>query len=238
MAVAWEGAESVHQNNSTTPDPNSISITVDTDANLMGVAVSGYSGGASTLVDQLNFDDGGTQDFVTRGTVTFSGSDAQLQVFTMDSSSSDWPGTGSKTLYYSPTGAYTEGFQIFVFYCSGVDTTDPIRDSETVNAGSFSSPQTSSLTGVVAGDLGIAVAWGYSGTPNVDPATYGQTAALESADFNNAALSVGYESGESALRVTSTASESGVFFFALKESTGGGGLSIPIAAYHYNHNLK
>lgn len=195
------------------------SIPVNTD--LIACAISGYSSGNANLVDELNYDGDTDLEFTTLGRAYFSGSDAQLHTLYMTSADDGWPGTGAATLDWGATGAYSEGFIIKVDYFQDVDTASPIVDTVEVDEGEFSSPQTSSLTGVGTDDIGYVAAWSYGGAADVDPATYNQNATTETGPFNDAYLGVAYEKGESALRVESSATHTACVFAAFNHDAGG-----------------
>jgi hypothetical protein len=203
MAVEYISAETVIQ---TTSD-SSQSITIPSDCNaanngLIIVTVSGYTGAINeTLLDELCFDGGSTLDFSTEaGLASFWSSDEeQIRNYYMTADDANFPGTGSKTIYWSSSIGYTEGYQIGISYWKNVDPDDPIGDTDTRVGGSTAF--TSSLTGVDGSDdIGVISAYAYDNAPNVDPTGYGQTAIYESASYNQVGLSLGYELGESALR--------------------------------------
>jgi hypothetical protein len=222
MAVEYISSESVEQ---TAANDDSFSVTVPALCTYILVNVSGYYGsGTDPVFDQLNFDNGNDLDFTHIVTGCYEDTPptyAQMSAFGMTATDGDWPGTGSKTLYFRVDGGTNpgEGLQIHVSYWKGVDQSSPVVDSEW--RAHSSSYYTSSLTGVSTGDMGVIASYAYNGTIDVDLPGKGQTAIAESAVYRSAGFSIGYEAEEDALDA-----ESSVNFvpiaYALKAAAAGG----------------
>lgn len=143
-----------------------------------------------------------------------------ISAYYMTSSDPNWPGSGSRTLYYDSDGDVGQspdnGFNIIVRFYKDVDTSSPIVDSganENIGGGNNT---TGSLTGVGVNDLSIGAVYA-DGTSALDgaPTGYGQTEAEENS-YNNANLCIGEELGESAIRLESAGYDIyGAIFFAL-----------------------
>ncbi len=213
----------------------SVSITIPGDATMVLVFLSQYIGNSVTTgpAEDLNFT--GLTDGLDFSLIIAQRYDASypslcISAYRIDSSSPDWPGTGAKTLYYDAVGtSYSEGTNICVAYVKGVDSASPVvhTDSEEANAGTGNF--TSSLTGISSGDLSFVAAYDYdtSAPPDAAPTGSGQTAiaALDGGGgIGGSALAVGYEAGESAIRVDSGSAYQAAIAFALKEA---GGTSFP-----------
>lgn len=202
-AAEYVGSETIHQ----TQTDGSFGITVPSGTELIVLTTAGFNGVNDNLYSKLNFDNGATIDLSTAAAEIWStGGSRQIQVDTIATGSADWPGIGTATLYYGNSLSYGEGYQMLVSYFGGVGAT-PIGDTDSTTSTDIWS---SSLTGVGADDLGVIACYGYAATPDIDPATYGQTAIIESTPYNSAALSVGYELGEGALRAEETGSSAEV----------------------------
>lgn len=221
MASEVYGFEALNQSSV----DGSIVITVPTDADLILVCGSGYSiNGDERLYSALNFDNTTSQHFTKvlsqRYNATFTG--ATLEAFFMASTDTNWPGTGAQTLYFDGVG-FGEGFNNYVFYARGVgNLSAPIIDSDSADN---SSAYTGSLTGVGVNDISVVIAYEYAQAPDVNPAGTGQTAQIESAAFNNAGFSLGYELGESAMRVdASGTSEMTALSFAINSVAAAGSI--------------
>lgn len=198
---------------------HSVAITLPADANFVYVLVTGYHGdNASTdkFFDDLNFDGAAGRDFTFIGNNKWSTSyDFQCEAWYMDDSDPNWPGTGSKTLYWRPWGnaAAGEGFNVFIGWMAGVDTSgDPIAAYTSGPQGtSGTSPLTISLTGVGANDVSVIL--GYSYAANVDevPTGYGQTSLAHDL-FNSAGIGASYKVGASSMRLESSTNIVGLAF--------------------------
>lgn len=199
MAVELTGTPVHHTANS----DGSFAVTIPSDAEICIVSVAGYNS-QSSLVDELNWNNGATLDFTLIARGTYNGTQAETEALYMQSSDGNWPGPGAQTLYFSNTGSYSEGFHFYVHFYKGISTSDPIGDSEIgANGNTNTSPQTSSLTGVTADDMCIGATYSYNAVPDMDPTGYGQTSMLEAARYNSCHLGVGRELGESAFRIES-----------------------------------
>jgi hypothetical protein len=196
--VAFVGTPTLAQSSSN----GSFGVTVPADADAIYVVIAGYEAGVGNpMVTSLNFDGAGT-DFVNEDGYEYSSDTADgyvVQLYSMTSNDSDWPGSGSKTINYTAT-AYTYGYNFYVFYSENNNLTTPIGNT----GGHYvqSTSYTSSLTGVGSNDMGVIACGALAATPDVNPASSGQTALTETAPFNSVGFGVGYELAESALQAT------------------------------------
>lgn len=193
----------------TSSTDGSQAITIPPDIEVIFVAVTGYhstSGelSATGLLDEINWDNGGTFDFEEVGKSAFefgvAESDWCTSVYMMQTTDVNYPGQGAQTLYWA-SPVYDEGFNFYVFFANKVDTTDPINDVIDTAPGD-SDPWTTALSGVGPKDLAMVVTYDYQATTDVDPGGSGQFALLESAVFNDNAISVGYKYGDPTLETT------------------------------------
>lgn len=176
----------------------SASITVPADAEMILLSWSGWVDGENAPISELNFDDGATFDFTTLSIAVWPDYSTDHAVYYITSNDSNWPGTGSKTLYYASPASLDEGENMRVYYAKNVDVASPVGDIDKLEGSD--AVFTSNLTGVASEDMGVVSCYSYQTVANVDPATYGQTVEVEEAAYRDAGLAVGYELGESALR--------------------------------------
>lgn len=172
----------------------SVAITVPADADAIVVGWAGFMSGDSTF-SELNLDGLGGQDFVEAASASWSGGPGmETRAYVMAA-----PPVGQQTLTYAFASAVIDGAQIFVFYLKNVSAT-PVGDTDSGNA---TNGWTSALT-VGAKDMAIIMAYGYDVVPDVNPSGFGQTVIIEQAPYNLAGLSIGFEIGESEMRVQGT----------------------------------
>lgn len=181
-------------------------ITVPTDADAVIVIISGYdsAGSQDTIIDNLDFDNTlNGNDFTSIATALYGASlGIQTSAYYMLSSDGNWPGTGSKTIYWSHNHSYSYGYVMTAFYVKGLNLTTPIgaTDERPYTGNNW----TSALSACPAGDLGVIVTSGEAATPNMAPTSSGQTSLVSSALFNSLSLGIGYEDGETALQAEGT----------------------------------
>ncbi len=163
MAVVRTG--SVHTSQTSARDA-SFSVTVPTDADIIifGVTLE------EDTITGLNFDNGSTVDFSTGASELQGGYGAEL--YYMTSTDTDWPGTGSKTLYRKVSSTPGYGISCACWFYKNVDTTTPIRTSGTdyagANPGSPFSTAVSSPGSVLSGDMAVGCFynWDYDAAVN------------------------------------------------------------------------
>jgi hypothetical protein len=207
--VERAGAAVTHQNNSDT----TIDVTIPADANAVVVYVSGYRGITDTasLLSTLSFSGSGMQF----ATIVRSGfypefTGTQIEAFLLTSANGGWPGSGARVLTFAANGSYAEGFSIAVQSYRGVDTGSPVVSTDRRSVGGA---WTSALTGVGGDDLGILAVYRHNAAvPSL--AVSGQTEVVNIPAYNNAALAVAEELGESAM-VLPTTTNTVVVAFAL-----------------------
>jgi len=208
--VERTGAAVTHQNNSDT----TIDVTIPADANAVVVYVSGYRGTNDTasLLSTLSFSGSGMQF----ATIVRSGyypdfTSTQIEAFLLTSANGGWPGSGARVLTFGANGSYAEGFIIAVQSYRGVDTGSPVVSTgRRAGGGSW----TSALTGVGDDDLGILAVYRYQlAVP--DLAVSGQTEVVNTPVYNNAALAVAEELGESAMFLPTPVNNAIAVAFAL-----------------------
>lgn len=181
MAVAYEGASEILENNDIT---DSDTITVPADAEFALIAFCGYiwsaAGSSCSLAGQsatLVQDAGGTGG---------EGENEQLTVFRVDGFS-----TGSQTLTWSIDGTFYDGAHIFVLFFSGVDDTSPIADQDTDLDNSISI----ALSGA-AGDMGVLFISDYANNPS--SAGTGQTVVVNTGAYQANYADAAYEAATGA----------------------------------------
>ncbi len=165
---------------------------------------------------ELNWDNGSTLDF-TQIVTNKSASDAyDVWAYMMTSDSGDWPGTGSKTLYWAFTaGVPIEGGTVVIVFVKNLDTSDPIRsiDSDKGNA-----DWAATLTNIEAGDLSFLCAVVWEAT-NIDAIGSGQIALDDGASDNLVDWNVSSELAEGSPSYSTSAGDTiynGAIAFALK----------------------
>lgn len=151
-------------------------------------------------------------------------------------------GAGTTSLAWSySSGTPDEGGCLGFVYLSGAET------SGALNAVAGTSWTDTATNGVTidsnATDVVVGMVESYDpdSNPNGAPAGAGQTVLLDNAgSFNSETVDIASEDtpGASTTTFTGTGHYGCVIACSILESTGGGGgLAIPIAAYHYNHNV-
>ena len=214
MAAERTGSGTSHGNNSVL----SFSITIPSDANTVVVYVAG-GGNSTTLINKLNFTGAAAVHFTLAAFGEYYvGAWRECEAWYITSASGDWPGTGTKTLYWD-TQLKAEGISLYVQAYRNVDTSNPIVASK--NKQGVVSSWTSAMSDPSANDLGIIATYRYNSTADVAPAGSGQTAVYEGSLYNSASISVGEELGEGQLTFT-TGSEHVPCAFILRGTSGGG----------------
>jgi hypothetical protein len=136
----------------------------------------------------LNFDGAGL-DFtqIVRSAGTDLAYDAWAYIMT--SADVNWPGVGTKTLYWTFTAAPTEVGTVIIFFVKGIDVNNPIWPSV--------------LSGVEASDLSFGFEINYSAYDSAW-GIYGQEVLAESWSDTTAAWGLCYEYGEDEIVLTSS----------------------------------
>lgn len=215
MAVAYEGVSLV----TSASHNSSTSITVPAGATFALVCFGGFdwdnagAGSSCSLAGQ-------TGTFVTMGGAQ-GGADELSMVFRVSGFS-----TGSQTLTWVLNGALNDGLQIAVLYFSGVDAT-PIRSSGTSLATSISIALSS-----VSGDMGVLFISDWSYDPS--SAGAGQTVRVNTGVYNDNYLDAATEpSTTTTTTLTGTGGGDHSAIGVVLAAAAAGGLSIPVAMYHY-----
>ncbi len=225
VAVEVTGSWTTIENSSS--GNQSQAITVPTDADICVVLLTGYLSGQTRLLSELSLSSVNASHFTHIATGYYNSTNPQTEAWYITKNDANWPGTGSQTLYWQPVSSPGEGYAIAVGFFKGVDTADPIGDSEVFDdSANDVNDHTSALTGVAAEDMGVQVCYSYYQTPIADPSGYGQTAAWENL-FNSAGVGVAYEAGENALRCENL-NYGHVITFAI--NAGGGGTPATVNA--------
>ena len=158
----------------------------------------------------------------------------------MTSASGKLPGSGSgKTLYIGFTGDPNSSGGYFigtVFFVKGLDTADPIRNTDSSGAADAGSNQTitSNISGVVAGDLSVLFAyyWPDGSTLVTTPGGYSQTEIVSTNVGSGNEIAAASRADSGTLRMT------GVDYpiwaaFALKAAAAGGSSIVPLLLHQY-----
>jgi len=205
MAITYLGTDTVQQSSS---QSDSFAITVPSDCEMIVLHVACYIASGSSALSEHNFDNGATADFteIISQPYTYSGDtdDQASAAYYMLDTDVNWPGTGSKTLYYSFPTTLDEGAVLTVTYWKGIDKTTTIGDTDSQegsDAGYGATGWTGSLAGVGASDMMVVASYHYGTGLDVDPSGSGQTLVLESSAFNNDMLGISYEVGGSTPQV-------------------------------------
>lgn len=211
-------------------DPDNVAVTIDAAADAVVVICSGWNGNGNYNLDVLNFDNGGTFDFTQVELCDYesNGVYTTCSAYIMTSSSADWPGTGSATLYWSIDGSAVNGMCLVIFQVENNDTSTPIVDSAPAHNADITNNTThtfSAMTGVGSEDLGIVGGHDVGSTINLVPSGAGQTLIAETSAFNTAVAAAAYELGEDAMQ--GFVDDGGLVQFAIKAAAGGGGPTIP-----------
>lgn len=212
-----------------TSGSSTIAVTIPSGANFVYVLVTGYHGNnapSDKFFDQLSWDGDTTVDFTFIDHNYWSSTgELQCEAWYMDDTDPNWPGTGSKTLYWSPagiSGSTEEGYCTFVGAMSGVHTADdPIVDTHNPG-GNVGSPYVATLDGVGANDVSVILGYVYQDSINSAPSGQGQTA-LCSDLFNNAGIGASYKVGASSIRLEATPNIVGLAFAVKAAADAGGG---------------
>jgi hypothetical protein len=217
MAVEVTGSVATLSQIYTGGRADSITIPVDAEAVLV-ICAGTYTAGSANGFAELNWDDGGTNDF----DLVVSNSDTtapyDLFAYIMTDESADWPGTGSQTLYHAPDYNPSEGGAVIAVALKGLDTTDPIGDTDaTKNEGTSYTP---TLSNVASGDLVFCCIADYSSrTVSVDETqTEAASGTLSQVDYI-----VSYEDGEDQpTSETTSTGYTGRIHFVVEQASAGG----------------
>ena len=203
------------------------------------VCITGAQGGSGALVDAINFDNSGT-DLTQIASEVYGGgfNVTQVDTYRIVASSGSWPGAGSKTLYVNAPASRVEGYNVSVLYYENVDQTTPTGDTDTHVGDDDGASFTSALTGVGAEDMGIVVAYRYSGNPVVNGNSQTQ---IHLSNSNNAGIGVAEKLGEDAMVATSASDLVAVAFVLKAAASAGASASIagqtPLLAGSASANL-
>lgn len=132
--------------------------------------------------------------------------------------------SGSQTYAATWSGAWTEGGGAILLFCSGIDQTTAVRDSD--GAGPGNGPQTVDKTLTTeSGDLCIGAVWGYqSGPVNVDLASQTNIFEENTTAFNSDLYGAAYKMATTTSTQMQFAGEyTGAAMVALIPAGGGGG---------------
>jgi len=201
MAVEITGTPAVFSSGSTSAQQ---SYTIESDATAVIVIGNGvWSDSSSHDFDILNWDAHATNvDFTQIAIAADAGNTGDIFAYIMTDTSGDWPGTGSQTLDWGINNPATDGQTYVIMSVKGLDTTTPIRDTDT----SINTTQTwtASLSGVLSGDLTVIARCEYN--PGVDSFTHGSgQVELHDTLTNNEVSTVSTEAGEASPAVTANA---------------------------------
>lgn len=206
-----------------TQSNGSIAVDIDASTDIVVVVVSGWISG-SGFVDMFEklYWTGQTSELAFTNLVKeqYSGwtDETCVQALYMLSTDAKFPGTGAQTLNYE-AAAYNEGFNIAVIQYSGVDTSDPIVDTQSQRL--TSGVHTLTLTGTMTSCMGVIAAYDYLDAVDANPSGSGQTVVWESGIYHLCSLGVGEEVAEDELQI-GAANESCVSIaFGLKASDPG-----------------
>lgn len=184
----------------------SFAVTVPADADCCLV----FTGTYGEVIDVLNFDNGGDNDFTNDiGGNGYGGGGANFRVYVwrMLSNHGEWPGAGAKTLYYSFNNDCGYGPWVVCVFLKNVDTTTPISDYEYDDTGDGDWSCPAMTAG--ANDLSMVAMVTYNNTVDADPAGEGQTVVYESANTRSMGFGVGEEQGEDVMRIVAAGSNPG-----------------------------
>lgn len=204
-AVSIVGSETVHTSTSVI---DSFSVTVPSNATAIIVVAAGVASSA-TNVSELNFDDGDTYDFTLIGQPADYSGNSLVEAHIITSADSDWPGSGSKTLYYELASSPSEGMLFSVFYVDNINTSTPIGNTA-VDHWDYPQQISFSLTGVGSNDMGVIAAWFYNMTADVTAT--GQTVLVETSVYNSDSLGIAYNEGGGSVQTGGSYQSAGVGF--------------------------
>lgn len=232
MAVSYEAT---HSHNGSDVEDTSFSVTIPASANCVVVYAIGGVGSidsSAKVLDELCWDGGSTMDFTHVATCYYATNNPVISCWYMTSADGNWPGTGSKTLYYRTYNNNTinEGIHVIVLNFSGVDTADPLVDTDDTGSDLISIDWTSTMTGVGAGDMGVIGIYEYqvAGDGNDNAQTE-----VANGVYNGSGYSAAYKLAEDGMFSNVQSSYMGAVALALNASAAGGGLSIPVAMSNY-----
>lgn len=202
MSVEFVGQSIVHESNAAS---GSFSVTIPEDATGCLISTHAWDNNHDEYITALNFDNGSTIDFPTIVVADW-GSDGEIELAFISAASTNWPGTGTHTIYYSLTGTMDEGMVLLCTFYKGIDLTDPVAETlpVSVGAGNTTSLDVDFITTPTSGDLCIAYAGGYGALVDADPDS-DQTVVYESpVTYNNHAQGMVQELARINFRFTGT----------------------------------
>lgn len=223
MAVQLTGSPSYVTN--TTHGDGSQAVTIPSDCDCVLVFSWAWVSNTAVDFDELNWDNGATLDFTLVATNTSANNPYDVWCYRMCINDGNWPGTGSKTLYWSYNSAPSEGGTVVIVFLKGVNTSSPVIDTDSTKNPAGTS-WTASLSGVSTGDLTFicgADYYSYSPDINCAPSGYGQTLLTSGANDHLVDWSIGYEDGEGAPRAEYSSSSvyEGIIAFAIAAAAAG-----------------
>lgn len=217
MAVALTGTQEFIGSSS---NSGSSSVTVPSDATAVLIYWVGWESGSNISMSSLSV--GGNAMTILQNLARSGDADAVGGAILVN------PPTGSQTFAWdwTGTGALGDGGGFIVSYVKGLDTSDPVRDSD-VSAASDGSEIERTLTLTTnSTDLVIGIASSYATNANGAPGSSGQTIALDNQSFNNVHIDLAYETGGASTTAFSGIGAYGTLVaVALKVSAASGAIS-------------
>ncbi len=214
MAVTLTGTPNFVTANTGGSQSGSTAVTIPSDCEaVVFISHGSWNSAGDCLVSKLNWDNHATNQDFTSIVSNYDGANQYgAAALIMTDSSVDWPGTGSKTLYWGYSRATTEGGVFTILFLKGLDSGSPIRASD---SDSKATTFTHTLTGSVSGDLTISNVsdWhGNSGT--IDANTDGSATNIDSS-FRDNDVRWDLDRIDGATSVSVTAGSDGVYTVSL-----------------------
>jgi len=237
VAVAITGSAVT---NTTHGDGNQ-AVTIPADAEAVIVMSWSWVSNVANDFASLYWSGGSGTEFTSVVTNSTTSDPYDMWAYIMTDESSDWPGTGNQTLYWTFDSAPGEGGTVAIFFVKGLDTSDPVRDTDSEKDGAYTDGEhtwTASLSSVDADDLTICAVVDYK---TRESATFGsgQTSLDSAVNDNSVDWEITYESGEGSPSVTDykfgtqNDNYSGKVAFALKVASAAGGTTLTVGAHNY-----
>lgn len=208
---------------------NTWSITIPTDC-ISGndgaiILIVGFYNNSAIDFNQLNWDgDNDVVDFTKIGGSGYANDCNQVLVYYMLASDANWPGTGSKTLYYGWDNAISNGPWLSVIHIKNVNGTGTIIGTDTVQGGGSTNSWTSASLGTVdSGDMAfIAGSFWDNGTAGTVSYGSGQTEIANRQDNEDTTTGWAYEDGEATPSIQGTTTDEylGAVAFAIAAVSG------------------